>query len=35
MDFLYPLIGDDVDLEFHVTASRGREADDAKDMKKP
>ena len=27
MDFLYPLIGDEVELEFHVTASRGREAD--------
>jgi len=35
MDFLYPLIGDDVDLEFHVTASRAREANDAKDVKKP
>jgi polyisoprenoid-binding protein YceI len=25
MDFLYPLIGDEVDLEFVVTASRGRD----------
>ena len=38
MDFLYPLIGDEVDLEFHVTASRGRDADETKetkDVKKP
>jgi polyisoprenoid-binding protein YceI len=35
MDFLYPLIGDDVELEFHVTASRGGEQDDRKDIKKP
>ena len=33
MDFLYPLIGDEVDLEFHVTASRGRDADESKDTK--
>jgi polyisoprenoid-binding protein YceI len=33
MDFLYPLIGDEVDLEFHVTASRSRDADDTKEMK--
>jgi polyisoprenoid-binding protein YceI len=31
MDFLYPLIGDEVDLEFHVTASRGRDEDDTRE----
>ena len=30
MDFAYPLIGDEVDLEFVVTAFRERDADDAK-----
>ena len=30
MDFAYPLIGDEVDLEFVVTASRTRDADEAK-----
>ena len=33
MDFAYPLIGDEVDLEFVVTASRGRDAEDAKESK--
>jgi len=31
MDFAYPLIGDDVDLEFVVTASRARDAEAAKE----
>jgi polyisoprenoid-binding protein YceI len=30
MDFAYPLIGDDVDLQFVVTAFRERDADDPK-----
>jgi polyisoprenoid-binding protein YceI len=30
MDFAYPLIGDEVDLQFVVTASRERDADGPK-----
>jgi len=30
MDFGYPLVGDEVDLQFVVTASRERDADDPK-----
>jgi polyisoprenoid-binding protein YceI len=33
MDFLYPLIPDEVDLEFHVTATRGRDAEETKEIK--